>query len=324
MIDIAKVVKKTYDVLDEERQSLWTILRLSISQQLDYWLQLCYPSNIKAAANKMDSLMWEMLERTADSKIPRLQGDHHQEETTVICVPGIKEKSYQEWVIRQSIRLGGFGLRCQSNLSPAAFVGAVEQVLPSFVGAKAICPQLAHLLGSMDDPQQRWQILLASGCRTGQELREAWDTLQKEAKAMSEFLGANLEEPLCTPTEGLGEGSLDGTTRKRILEQMEMLKGSVLTKALQHHPNQMARPVKVWPQIDKLSSSWLLSLPGPHSGLTSSIFSESVCANLFLPSPPCRDFIGERVGRSIVDMYGERVMAAQLPGDTWRIRQDMV
>ena len=141
---------------------------------------------------------------------------------------------------------------------------------------------------------------------------------------MSEYLEVNLEEPLCVPAEGIGEGSVDGSTRGRLLEQMKMLKGAVLTKALENYPNQAARPVKVWPQMDKLSSSWLLSLPGPHSGLTSSIFSESVCANLCLPSPACRDRIGERVGRSTVDMYGDRVMAAQLPGDTWRIRHDMI
>ena len=142
--------------------------------------------------------------------------------------------------------------------------------------------------------------------------------------AFSEFLGTGLEEQLSVPTEGLGEGSVNESTRKRILEQMETLKGSALTKALEMYPNQAARPVKVWPQMDKLSSSWLLSLPGPHSGLTSSIFSESVCSNLCLPSPACRNRVGERVGRSYVDSYGDKVMAAQLPGDTWRIRHDMI
>ena len=104
----------------------------------------------------------------------------------------------------------------------------------------------------------------------------------------------------------------------------EVLRGSVLTKALELYPNKAARPVKVWPQMDKLSTSWLLSLPGPHSGLASHIFSESVCANLCLPSPACRSRVGDRLGRSAVDMYGDVVMAAQLPGDTWRIRHDTI
>ena len=57
MIDIAKVAIKSCDVLRQENQSLWTILRLSLSQQLDYWLQLCYPSNVQAAAEKMDKII---------------------------------------------------------------------------------------------------------------------------------------------------------------------------------------------------------------------------------------------------------------------------
>ena len=126
------------------------------------------------------------------------------------------------------------------------------------------------------------------------------------------------------PVEGLGEGSVTGDTRKRVLEQRETLRGLVLTKALETYPNQAARPVLVWPQLDKLATSWLLSLPGPHSGLESNIFSEAVCKNLCLPSPACRSRIGERIGRSTVDLYGDNVMAAQLPGDSWRIRHDII
>ena len=34
--------------------------------------------------------------------------------------------------------------------------------------------------------------------------------------------------------------------------------------------------------------------------------------------------VGERLGRVCVDLYGDKIMAAQLPGDTWRIRHDTV
>ena len=100
--------------------------------------------------------------------------------------------------------------------------------------------------------------------------------------------------------------------------------GAALTKALEMHPNQLARPVKIWPQMDKLSTSWLLSLPGPHNGLSATIFSEAVCLNLGLPSPACCEKVGQRLGRVTVDYYGDKVMSAQLPGDTWRIRHDTV
>ena len=324
MVGIAKVACNSSEVLKDKRQSLWTILRLSLSQQLDYWLQLCYPSNIKAAANKMDEIMWEMLEKTADSNIPRIRGDNNSVENVMITIPGLQEKTHQERVVRQPIRLGGFGIRSQKELSPAAFIGAVEQILPSFVGVKGICPQLAHLLGSMEDSQSTWQLLISSGCRTGRELLISWQTLQSEAVHMCDFLGINLEAPLSVIAELIGEGSENGSTRKRVLEQRECLRGSVLSKALEIYPDKTARPVKVWPQLDKLSTSWLLSLPGPHSGLASNIFSEAVCANLCLPSPACRSLVGERVGRTTVDSYGDKVMAAHLPGDSWRTRHDTI
>ena len=59
---------------------------------------------------------------------------------------------------------------------------------------------------------------------------------------MCEFLGTDLEAPLSVPAEALGEGSVNGDTRKRIAEQKETLRGLVLTKALETYLNQSARP----------------------------------------------------------------------------------
>ena len=141
---------------------------------------------------------------------------------------------------------------------------------------------------------------------------------------MCNFLDLNLETPLSVSVEGGGEGSMNGSTRKRIVEQRETLRGSVLTSALEHYSDQTARPVLVWPQKDKLSSAWLLALPGPVTGLTSPIFSEAVCSSLCLPSPSCRERVGEKIGKTTVDLYGDRVMATPLSGDSWRIRHDTV
>ena len=76
MSEIAKIANNTCSILDDERQSLWTVLRLSLSQQLDYWLQLCYPSNVRAAADRMDNILWKVLENAAFSTIPRSSGEN--------------------------------------------------------------------------------------------------------------------------------------------------------------------------------------------------------------------------------------------------------
>ena len=102
--DIAKSAKNSCDILDEERQSLWTVLRLSLAQQLDYWLQLCYPSNIKAAAEKVDTILWKVLESVAFSSIPRAKFSSENENPHYILIPGIEDNSYQEWVLDNLLR----------------------------------------------------------------------------------------------------------------------------------------------------------------------------------------------------------------------------
>ena len=131
--------------------------------------------------------------------------------------------------------------------------------------------------------------------------------------------GANSVE-----VSGVGDGSVNGSTRKKLVEQREKLRGAVLGKALELYPDQQARPVMVWPQMDKLSSAWLLSYPGPHTGMPAMAFSEAVCSHICLPSPACRDRVGEKVGKAVVDLYGDKVMATTLQGDTWRIKHDTV
>ena len=126
---------------------------------------------------------------------------------------------------------------------------------------------------------------------------------------------------MAVDVSGAGEGSVNGSTRRKIVEVREKLRGNVIKKALELHHDQNARPVQVWPQLDKLSSAWLLSYPGPHTGMPSIVFSEAACSHLCLPSPACRDRVGEKVGKAVVDMFGDKVMAARLHGDTWRIKR---
>ena len=146
-------------------------------------------------------------------------------------------------------------------------------------------PALGHLVAQHDSPEPRWAPLLVSECRTGKELTRAWEQLQQEAQVSADYLEEEVAVEFLLPVEGVGENRTDGTTRKIITERRDQTQGKVILKALENHPDRFARPVLVWRQLDKLSSSWLLSLPGPHSGLSSPIFSEAVCSHLCLPSP---------------------------------------
>ena len=59
------------------------------------------------------------------------------------------------------------------------------------------------------------------GFRTGEELRNLWNTLQEEATQMNGFLGTELDGPLSVPVEGAGEGSSEGSSRRKITTWLE-------------------------------------------------------------------------------------------------------
>ena len=55
--EISKSADMACQVLHNDSQALWAILRSSLAQQLDYHLSLCYPSDIKSAATHLDGVL---------------------------------------------------------------------------------------------------------------------------------------------------------------------------------------------------------------------------------------------------------------------------
>ena len=69
-----------------------------------------------------------------------------------------------------------------------------------------------------------------------------------------------------------------------VTEQLETLTLATLKKHLREIREQKARPVCSMQQKDKLSTAWLLALPGAQSSLTSPIFKEGMAMVLCVPS----------------------------------------
>ena len=300
------------------------MLRSTISQKLDYWLTLVYPSQVKAAAEKMDMLMVEVLEKLVGMHIPMEVEAVGWDCPLHVPVDGLGGRSFQQWVIRQPVKMGGLGLRSQVELSHAASIGGLEQALSHFTGKGGVCKQLVGVLGEWDGQEdRRWQPLLESDCRTGKELALAWAVLQNEAKQCAEYLGQKLESPLNVLIEGAGEGSVDGSTRRSAVQQREELRGAVMDEALTRLTDLTSRPINAWSNRDKLSSSWLQCLPG-RDGLNSQAFTEALALLLCMPSPACRDRVGASVGKRTLDIFGDNIMAEVLHGDHWRIRHDKI
>ena len=218
------------------------------------------------------------------------------------------------------------GLRAVSETSLAAFIGGVEQSLTHFVGEGGVCQQLLPVLGDMQQSASRWEGMVTSGCRTGVEFGASWNTLRQEAIESSQFVNKELDGLLSADVRGAGDGSVDGSTRRKITTWLEDTRTAVLVKALEALPDQSARPAWVHPQLDKLSQGWILSLPD-HHGFSQAEFSETVARFMCLPSPCCQAKLGESLDQHgmHVDAYGDNIMSvSNIPGDMFRIRHDTV
>ena len=324
---IAEDARRTVEVLGGERQALWAALKWSISQRLDYWCQLSYPTDLQPAAAWLDSQLWGVLEAAVGTHIPRGEEGRGWECVPTVPVGGREGRSFASWVVRLPVRQGGWGLRSLEETSLAAFVGAVEQAVPAFSGPEGICPQLSEYLGGEESFGQgvgvegRWQVMQERGGRMGEEFQRSWGRMRLEAAESARWLGEELEGPLAVGTHSAGEGSTSGGTRKIVMEQLELGRLKLLNKGLELYHDQEARPCWSWPDRDKQTTAWLLTL----TGLTGPEFSEAASAQLCLPSPACSTRLGEIVrGAKRIDLFGDNVRSANLKGDGFRKRHDLV
>ena len=108
------------------------------------------------------------------------------------------------------------------------------------------------------------------------------------------------------------------------MEAVESLHTEAVLKALETHHDRLARPVRMFHQRDKVSQAWLSALPSPLSLIPSPEFTEAMAWHLFLPSPACAPHVGSMVKRKPMDPFGEVLMCATLPFDSWRLRHDRI
>ena len=145
-------VNRVKEVLGEEDgQAIWCILKCSLAQKLDWHLSLCYPSDIRGAAQEIDLLLWNLLEYATKLHIPGR--DESLGTECVLQVPEVSflhGRSFQSLLIRQPVKLGGLGLRSMEETSKAAYIGGVEMSLPHFAGDGGICPLLADHVGRVE------------------------------------------------------------------------------------------------------------------------------------------------------------------------------
>ena len=246
---------------------------------------------------------------------------------TVLDVPveGLQGKSFQWWVAQLPVKHGGLLLRNQSYLSKVSYLGSVELCLPSFAGPQGICSNLAHLVGEEESKETRWAPPLASGSRLGEEFIAAWTSIRTEAEQLSAFVEEDLPAVFSTEASGFGDGAAFGT-RRRAVEARETLLAAAVGKALSLCEDQSSLAVRAWKNRDKLTTAFLLELPGPHNQWSPAEWGEALCLILSVPPNCCRDprNLGRPIGNRHVDLWGSDVLCVNVAGGGWTRRHDRV
>ena len=131
--EVSREVSRVREVLGPEKdsQAMWAILQCSLAHKLDWQLSLNYPSDIEAAASRLDSVFWQLLEFASGFHIPKAEEGLGVE--CVLGAPGLPHclqgRSFQQWMTRQPVRLRGLGLRSLMETRHVAFVGGVEMAV---------------------------------------------------------------------------------------------------------------------------------------------------------------------------------------------------
>ena len=137
--------------------------------------------------------------------------------------------------------------------------------------------------------------MLESGSRSGVEFGACWTQLQREGQQIATFIGKELDGTLATGPAVAEDGRAGASCRQALTEQCEELREAALREGLLRHGDKTARPVRAYPQLDKLSTAWKLSLPGFNDGLSSAVFKEVMAQHLCLPSPACQPILGQPI-----------------------------
>ena len=107
--ELGESVLASMDLLGADLQAMWTLLSSSVSQKLSYLTSLQYPSDMRGAAIRADQILWRMLEAATNLHIPRQDEGLGVECVLQPPVASMQDRSYQELIVRQPVRRGGWG-----------------------------------------------------------------------------------------------------------------------------------------------------------------------------------------------------------------------
>ena len=144
---VANTIERCTDLLAEDTQDLWCIIRASLSKKFEYWTSLCDPHEMQRsrAAQIVDDAVWDAVRIALHITDP-------------VCAALTAGEGHDMDVVRARLRLplklGGLGIRDTAD-GGIAYLGALGQAVPLFSrmadGADAphgLATHLRHAVGA--------------------------------------------------------------------------------------------------------------------------------------------------------------------------------
>ena len=338
----AKLLREILCTVGHRHQAL-CLLRYCVAPLLDHFAACCYPEDSQRVLIRFDRVVFVL----------------HGLITGVPLAPPTPASTATEkrrvMRLRLPARYGGLGLRARSSwLKCAAFLGAVDQALPSFVdrvaanGAieRGIFPSLTAVLGvgSFNTGGSKYATILASNTRMGRQLSTAWQQLQAVAGVGQ--AGSQASLLLAGPdVAGLKD---DGSSRKQL---QRLLTAEV--EAYVHHQVDAAiralpgdancTPAEEWERRSwrnvqgsegaKTAQKWVTAWPKPHTTYDAPTLALRVCTYLGMELTVLSAVVGAVIRRDEpgrparaageCDAYGSRLACCNLD-DAFRRAHDEV
>jgi hypothetical protein len=291
---------------------LWCFAQLSLQHRSTYWLRNMPPAQVGEYCAIVDAALL----RTAASAL----GFQPQEGSLALRR------------LRLPASLKGGGLRSAAATSPAAYLGALGEVLPTFVDhfgrEGASIPgvyhhQLGDVIGeaSFQSGGSGYGTFVGSGLRVAASMLAAHMELRGNVERLQ---GVHL---LSSPLDRLDASACRQRAFTALLDAVE---GEAVSRAflaqrfdaLEPHRH---REAVLFQQLDSFSSAWVTAVPGGDGAVqcTAQEFREVGAAYFLQPSPSLAGRVGLVIrlpGAPDCDAYGDALSAASLPGcgpGTW-------
>jgi hypothetical protein len=301
-----------------------SVVRLSLQNRLQYFQQIQFPEDMQHANDTVQLAL--------ETAVTTILGFDINDPTSYSTTPAtLADPSITADNAALPAKSKGMGLRKMNMFrSEVAFVGGLDQVAKQFIDIRddqgnivrrGLYPLLEPMFGagSQDavNKDTRWEKFIDGSSTMGTQFRIAVIKL----KTMCPPTSAG---PLKLPVAAIRPASvLDGKLQKELTIQIEKHATNVIN-ARHDALADTDRRKQAFQQRQPNTMACLTTAPTKMSQVPQNLFTGCAAHILGAIDPIFRPLVGSRIGNTPykVDLHGDTLGSANLPGDRWRLSHD--